>query len=305
MSNIQLLHHRPELEEDPAYIEMIPNEEYVPLYTVKFPVLFTNSSNSVEVTDNASEIETYMHAAFYNDTTPPLLKYFISHVLERGIMNKENLTMAAKIVMEMSFDDYFKEVTTGVIPLGAIPTEYVGYNYSFMGFNGHMDIRSSASVQTSIFTSSWSKVKIRDNRFLYNLGCCFQTEASYFGMKPLFMMVIKKEFVSILKKEVLLGKPLNTEMLELWVDGDFDSSNTISSGLRSKYRKFIRTLFPEKNIIIMPSQEIKDNFFVEFGIPKEVKTLREIKDHCTTSATDFLEYTRNKQYLDNAGITLV
>jgi len=95
-------------------------------------------------------------------------------------------------------------------------------------------------------------------------------------LTPLVCMVTRPKYVPYLKLSCILQKPVNPDTIELWVNDNFDITNSLYNKLRSRYRKFIKKPIQEHGINIVSKS---GNFINELILHNQIPIFEDIKEH--------------------------
>jgi len=95
--------------------------------------------------------------------------------------------------------------------------------------------------------------------------------------KILYLFVVKKEYVNYIRKCLLLRQVIDFRVFELWVDDEFDVTNSYFKNFRPFYRKIIKKPFLEAGGKIVVKNNILNNYFKTFYLKDDCSNILELK----------------------------
>lgn len=113
---------------------------------------------------------------------------------------------------------------------------------------------------------------------------------NYPKIKPIFMMVVRRECIEYVKLCHILKKQPLASAFEFWIQKGFDTKETTETYVRTYiYRKHIKKALIEKGIPIIEKDNMLDELYKIRRQPK-VKTLSERKEWLNNMSMEFTKY---------------
>lgn len=104
---------------------------------------------------------------------------------------------------------------------------------------------------------------------------------------PLVCLVTNRKYIEYLKLSNLTDDLINSNIVELWVKDDFDITGSIHKGLRSRYRKYIKSYFDTQKVEIVEKKDLTE-LFLQFTMPK-FSSISEYEGFLTEESTKILK----------------
>ena len=153
-----------------------------------------------------------------------------------------------------------------------------------------------ADLVLSLQFNTWSTIAIRDNHYSTNLMTCAHYNDT--GVDFLFVLMVKREHLDYFRLCWLMGETPHPSIFEFWVAEGFDHKDTHLKGLRSVYRKKIKSQIIDAGIEIKEVNNIFNELYHSISIPNTITSISERKQWIETTSQDCLLHLKEKQALE-------
>lgn len=151
----------------------------------------------------------------------------------------------------------------------------------------------------------WFIGNLRASNYLLNLGflSTYNVTMSPNGehgvdFQPLFSFVVKSEDIKYLRLCYLTGKPIDTNLLELWMLKGFEDKDTPYKLMKMNYRKYLKEWITENQIKVVEKEDLTSALFTKIEQPA-LKTIKERNNWLNETKSDFFNHLVFKQELEN------
>jgi len=175
----------------------------------------------------------------------------------------------------------------------------------FNAFDGVPSIRGDYFKYSSVTDHFWNSngfgiMRTRDPRFKYVVGPYYLAHYDFTtgNTIPIVSLVTQTKFVKLIRYYHVMGKPVPSKYLQLWVKDGFDIKDSQFKNLRPSYRKFIRKPILEANIKIAVKPDLSMLFSKFQGIP--CSSLNEYNEFLSDCSEEILSHLREETGFFNA-----
>lgn len=149
----------------------------------------------------------------------------------------------------------------------------------------------------------WFIGNLRASNYLLNLGFLSTYNVTVLNgehtvdFQPLFSFVVKSDDIKYLRLSYLTGKPIDTNLLELWMLKGFEDKDTPYKLMKMNYRKFLKEWVEENQIKVVEKEDLTSALFTKIEQPA-LKTIKERTNWLNETKTDFFNHLVFKQELE-------
>lgn len=152
--------------------------------------------------------------------------------------------------------------------------------------------------------NAWSKIHVGSNYYLTNYHCVLaRKEGVNTEVKPIFCLMVHREYVEYYKLCHLLGRDPDPRIFELWINPEFDVTKSEWTSLRSSYRKNYKIDLETTGVKIVEVEDILPRIFNLVETP-QFSTISDTRKFKTEASAEFLEAVKVEASLKDKGINL-
>jgi len=251
------------------------NNEYVPLFSINKMDIVTNVrfskdlANSTFLKDLNLNYETFTNNIPYQN----YINRFNSGQVD--FTNKNNVKLYLKAIKE-TLNDYIND-NVFKISKSFISTPINSYELLFNNVSKN---------------NYWQLCNLRLNDYLLNygyIGLYNKNEDGFINFKTVLCFVVKPENIKHLRLCHLTNKPLNPELIELWMEEGFEDKNSEHKLLKMNYKKFLKPFVTDNKIKVTEIKNMDDKLFTKIVLPA-LKTIKGRTEWLNQFNKEFIEH---------------
>ena len=151
---------------------------------------------------------------------------------------------------------------------------------------------SATSVNSTFLESNNNQLKFRSRTYPLSYTASpyvlSEWDKSTGNIETLVMIITQPKYIPIIRASFILGEPIDTRFLQLWVRDDFDIPHSRFKNIRPRYRKQIKAVCADADIpIIEVTKKDFASLFNHYTIPK-TNNPKEYKDCLSNLYNQFI-----------------
>lgn len=268
------------------------SSEYVPLFCMnKLGIIdggtpYTGYFNNAKVKKILEDM--YDKKNFDNKKASNLDK-FVANYLAMRLKNEDDLQKLKThmYVIKDILDDYINDRSFHT-PKNVVNFSVSNYENIFDRIQG---------------MNHWFIGNLRASNYLLNLGFLSTYNVTVTNgehtvdFQPLFSFVVKADDIKYLRLCYLTGKPIDTNLLELWMLKGFEDKDTPYKLMKMNYKKYLKEWVDENQIKVVEKEDLTSALFTKIEQPA-LKTIKERTNWLNEAKTDFFDHLVFKQELE-------
>ncbi len=268
------------------------NSDHIPLFSINKMDL-TNDFRIVKDTIKAmvhlKDLK-LNHESFTNDL---VYQNYINRFGPDKInfLNKDDIKLYLKVIKER-LSDYINDKTFKI-------------SKSFI----NSPINSYESLFNNISKNNyWQMCNLRLNDYILNfgyVGLYNKNDEGFINFKSVLCFVVKPENIKHLRLCHLTNKPLDPELIELWMEEGFEDKDSEHKLLKMNYKKFLKPFVIDNKIKVVQVKNMDDKLFTKVTLPT-LKTIKDRTDWLNNFNKEFIEHENFVYKLNtNNGVKLI